>query len=130
VACLILREQGLYLYHVQWVQALQPNDYIRRQEFCEWVIQKCVGQPNFLRSFLVTTRICSNTNPGRCTKFCKGDNLHRRTQACIRNHEIFLIVRTLLFSYGFCFDFSFHLVFTLNPSRFCDFVYLKWFLAI
>jgi hypothetical protein len=36
------------------VQALQPNDYIRWQEFCEWVIQKCGDQPDFLRKVLFT----------------------------------------------------------------------------
>jgi hypothetical protein len=46
--------QGLHPYHVQRVQALQPNDYIRRQEFCEWLIQKCVNPPHFLRIVLFT----------------------------------------------------------------------------
>jgi hypothetical protein len=49
VVCRTLREQGLHPYHVQRVQALQPNDYIRRKEFCEWAIQKCVDQPDLLR---------------------------------------------------------------------------------
>jgi hypothetical protein len=35
VVCRTLKQQGLHPYHVQRVQALQPNDYIRRQEFCE-----------------------------------------------------------------------------------------------
>jgi hypothetical protein len=47
--CRNLREQGLHPYHVQRVQALQPNDYIRRKEFSEWAIQKCVDQPDLLR---------------------------------------------------------------------------------
>jgi hypothetical protein len=37
--------QEFHPYHVQRVQALQPNYCIRRQELCEWVIQKCVDQP-------------------------------------------------------------------------------------
>jgi hypothetical protein len=49
VVCRALKAQGLHRYHVQRVQALQPNDYIRRQEFCEWAIQKCVDQPDFLQ---------------------------------------------------------------------------------
>jgi hypothetical protein len=75
--------QGLHPYHVQRVQALQPNDYIRRQEFCEWVIQKCVNPLHFLRIVLFTdeagfthndvlaTTPIFNTNPGRYSKFCK-----------------------------------------------------------
>jgi hypothetical protein len=35
VVCRTLKEQGLHPYHVQRMQALQPNDCIRRQEFCE-----------------------------------------------------------------------------------------------
>jgi hypothetical protein len=34
---------------------------------------------------------------------------------------------TVLFSYGFCFDFSFHLVFTLNLTRFCGCVFKVFF---
>jgi hypothetical protein len=52
--CRTLKEQGLHPYHVQRVQAWQPNDCIRRQEFCEWAIQKCVDQPDFLRMVLFT----------------------------------------------------------------------------
>ncbi|KAJ3637264.1 hypothetical protein MTP99_000737 [Tenebrio molitor] len=43
--------------------------------FCQWTIQKCVDQPDFLRIVLLTeflTPIFSSTNPGRCNKFCKG----------------------------------------------------------
>jgi hypothetical protein len=54
VVCRTLKEQGLHPYHVQRLQTLQPNDYIRRQEFCEWVLQKCVDQPDFLRIVLFT----------------------------------------------------------------------------
>jgi hypothetical protein len=42
------------IYHVQRVQALQSNDYIRRQEVWEWVIQMCVDQPDFLQIILFT----------------------------------------------------------------------------
>ncbi|CAH1379733.1 unnamed protein product [Tenebrio molitor] len=34
-ACPTLNEQGLYPYHVQREQVLQPNDCIRQQEFWE-----------------------------------------------------------------------------------------------
>lgn len=49
-----LNEQGLHPYHVQKVQALQPGDELRRQQFCGWLIQKCAEEPNFLRSILFT----------------------------------------------------------------------------
>ncbi|CAH1374333.1 unnamed protein product [Tenebrio molitor] len=52
--CRILKEQGWHPYHVQWVQALQPNNYIRRTKFCEWVIHMYVDQPDFLRIILFT----------------------------------------------------------------------------
>jgi hypothetical protein len=48
-------------------------------------------------------------------------------------HVVIVLVSTLgvLFSYGFCFDFSFHLVFTLiYLTRFCGSLYLKCFSAI
>jgi hypothetical protein len=46
-------------------------------------------------------------------------------------YSIFLqsTVRYVLYSYGFCFDFFFHLVFTLNLHVFVA-VYLKCFSAI
>ncbi|KAJ8954712.1 hypothetical protein NQ318_011405 [Aromia moschata] len=49
-----LREQGLYPYHVQKVQALQPGDEFQRMQFCEWLLEKCNNQPNFLRYVLFT----------------------------------------------------------------------------
>jgi hypothetical protein len=30
------------------IAANNQTNYIRQQEFCEWAIQKCVDQPNFL----------------------------------------------------------------------------------
>lgn len=32
-----LHEQGLHPYHVQRVQHLQPEDYVRRMQFCNWI---------------------------------------------------------------------------------------------
>jgi hypothetical protein len=72
-------EQGLHPYHVQRVQALQPNDCIRRQEFCDWVIQMCIDQPDFLRIILLTEFLIRDD----AASFERvRDNLHRRTQAC------------------------------------------------
>jgi hypothetical protein len=97
----LLKKQGLHPYHVQRVQALQPKDYIRQEEFCEWVIQKCVDQPDFLRIVLFTdeagftrngvlnshnTHIQQHIRDYTANFARVRDNLHRRAQACIRNH--------------------------------------------
>jgi hypothetical protein len=47
-----LREQGLHLFHVQRVQALQPGDSARRMACCQWILQKIDEAPNFLRQLL------------------------------------------------------------------------------
>lgn len=49
-----LRDDGLYPYHVQKVQALVPGDAERRVEFCEWLQQKCAQIPDFLKLVLFT----------------------------------------------------------------------------
>lgn len=49
-----LKEQGLHPYHIQKVQALYPGDEEKRVEFCEWMIQKCVDIPDFLKILLYT----------------------------------------------------------------------------
>lgn len=43
-----LHEQGLYPYHVQRVQHLQPGDYAKRMEFCEWIINNRHLVPHIL----------------------------------------------------------------------------------
>jgi hypothetical protein len=78
VVCRVLKAQGLHRYHVQRVQALQPNDYIRWQEFCEWAIQKCLDQPDFLQIVLFA-------DEASFTRI--RDNLDRRAHAYIRNHD-------------------------------------------
>ena len=49
-----LKEQLLYPYHVQRVQALTPTDFAPRQNFCEWFLQKINGDANFLSRILAT----------------------------------------------------------------------------
>jgi hypothetical protein len=82
---------------------------IRRQEFCEWVIQQCVDQPDFLRilffamkrvlhvtEFLTaTTPIFSSTNPGRRCKFCKGSG----QSTYIEGHRRVLEITTNILKY-------------------------------
>jgi hypothetical protein len=50
----VLREQLLYPYHLQRVQALTASDYPARLQFCQWLLQRCIVQPPFLSSILFT----------------------------------------------------------------------------
>lgn len=43
----LLREQQLYPYHLQRVQALSPADYPARLMYCQWFLQQCGVNPNF-----------------------------------------------------------------------------------
>ncbi|CAH1964393.1 unnamed protein product [Acanthoscelides obtectus] len=49
-----LREEGLYPFHVQRVQALQPDDFPARVRFCEWLLHQHDNNPDFLKYILVT----------------------------------------------------------------------------
>ncbi|CAH1966697.1 unnamed protein product [Acanthoscelides obtectus] len=49
-----LREEGLYPFHVQRVQALQPDDFPARVRFCEWLVHQHDNNPDFLKCILVT----------------------------------------------------------------------------
>lgn len=48
-----LRENQLHPFHVQRVQALQPQDHPRRVQFCEWLLQQHENDQNFTRKILV-----------------------------------------------------------------------------
>lgn len=50
----ILKEQQLHPYHVQKVQALLPEDYPRRVEFCQTLVEKCENDNNFVKNILFT----------------------------------------------------------------------------
>ena len=50
----ILREQQLYPYHVQRVQALGENDFQPRVAFSQWILTKCGEDPQFLCNILFT----------------------------------------------------------------------------
>jgi hypothetical protein len=83
----------------------------------------CVDQPDFMRIVLLTeflTPIFISANPGTMQQVLQGFGTiyiegHRRVLLEITT-DIFNIVPN---NCGFCFDFSFHLVFTLNVTRFC-----------
>lgn len=50
----ILKEQQLYPYHIQRVQALLPRDFPDRVGFCQWYLQKVAENPNFDKQILFT----------------------------------------------------------------------------
>ncbi|CAH2011645.1 unnamed protein product [Acanthoscelides obtectus] len=52
--CQTLCEEGLYPFHVQRVQALQPDDFPARVRFCEWLLHQHDNNPDFLKCILVT----------------------------------------------------------------------------
>lgn len=54
----VLHEQLLYPFHVQKVQALNPNDYPRRYEFCQWVINQLAVNPALSSTILYTDEAC------------------------------------------------------------------------
>jgi hypothetical protein len=89
------------------------------------VIQMCVHQSDFMRIVLLTeflTPIFISAKPGRCSKFCKGSR--QSTSTDVLN----IVSNNCKYgSCGFCFDFSFHWVFTLNLTRFCGCVFKVFF---
>jgi hypothetical protein len=50
----ILREQQLYPYHIQRVQALLPRDFPQRLTFCRWILQKIAQNPQYIAEVLFT----------------------------------------------------------------------------
>lgn len=50
----ILRDQLLYPYHIQRVQALMPRDFQPRVEFGQWLRRKVARNPQFLSHILFT----------------------------------------------------------------------------
>jgi hypothetical protein len=82
----------------------------------------CVDQPDFMRIVLLTeflTPIFISANPGTIQQVLQGFGTiyiegHRRVLEITTD-----ILNIVSNNCGFCFDFSFHLVFTLNFTRFC-----------
>lgn len=50
----ILRDQQLYPFHIQRVQALLPRDFPQRVAYCNWVSEKRAVFPEFLSQILFT----------------------------------------------------------------------------
>lgn len=50
----ILKEQQLYPFHIQRVQALLPRDFLPRLVFCQWIVHVTAQNPNFLNGVLFT----------------------------------------------------------------------------
>lgn len=59
----VLKEAGLYPFHIQKVQELLPGDRKKRRKFCRWLIAKCRRDPNFLRRVMWTDE-CKFTRLG------------------------------------------------------------------
>ena len=78
----ILRENMLYPYHIQRVQALLPTDFPPRIEFCQWLLQKMVEIPQLLMLILFTDEASFSRNAIR--------NYHNNHLWCDENpHAIF-----------------------------------------
>lgn len=58
----ILREQQLYPYHIQRVQALLPRDFPQRVALCTWIQNKLVINPRFLSQVLFTDEASFSRN--------------------------------------------------------------------
>jgi len=52
----MLHEKLLYPYHIQRTQALTPSDYQTKIEFSQWLLVKCVSNPNFVACILFTDK--------------------------------------------------------------------------
>uniref|UniRef100_A0A6P7GMR5 Uncharacterized protein LOC114344564 n=1 Tax=Diabrotica virgifera virgifera TaxID=50390 RepID=A0A6P7GMR5_DIAVI len=50
----VLKEQQLYPYHIQRVQALLPRDFPQRARFCEWLTHEMRQNPQFLNNVFFT----------------------------------------------------------------------------
>jgi hypothetical protein len=58
----ILHKNLLYPYHIQRVQSLTQEDYPRRQNFCEWLLQENDQNPMFVSKMLMTDECCFTRN--------------------------------------------------------------------
>ena len=58
----ILRDQQLYPYHMQRVQALLPRDLPLRLAFSNWLRGKIIRNPGFLSRILFTDEACFSRN--------------------------------------------------------------------
>jgi Helix-turn-helix domain (DUF4817) len=50
----ILKDYSLYPYHIQRVQALLPQDFLNRVNFCNWFQENSLRVPNFSKIILFT----------------------------------------------------------------------------
>lgn len=58
----ILRENQLYPFHIQRVQALLPADFLQRIVYCTWLLHQQVASPRFLSCILFTDEACFSRN--------------------------------------------------------------------
>lgn len=57
-----IREAQAHPYHIQRVQALSPQDFPIRLEFCEWLLAKHRRNPTFTKDILVCDESCFTRN--------------------------------------------------------------------
>lgn len=86
----ILRDQQLYPYHIQRVQALLPRDFPQRVAYCNWVSEQRAVFPEFLSQILFTDE----------AKFSRNaiTNYHNNHTWCEENPHV---VREQHFQYEF-----------------------------
>nr|CAH7725504.1 unnamed protein product [Callosobruchus chinensis] len=76
----MLRHQQLYPYHMQRVQALIPRDLPLRVDFCNWLRNQILRNPNFLsHQVLFTDEACFSRNAiinFHNNHVCSEDNPH------------------------------------------------------
>jgi len=58
----VLKEQGLYPYSRQKVQALGPDDFQPRLLFCRWLLRRCNLRRHFEKFVLFTDEACFTRN--------------------------------------------------------------------
>lgn len=58
----ILKDEQLYPYHIQRVQALLPRDLPLCVDFCNWLRDETVRNPSFLSRILFTEEACFSRN--------------------------------------------------------------------
>lgn len=58
----ILRDNKFHPYHIQLLQELEGNDFERRIQFCEWVLNKVEEQPHFFDYVLFADEATFHSN--------------------------------------------------------------------
>jgi hypothetical protein len=76
----ILHEDRLYPYHLHRVQGLKPEDLSRRVTFCQWCLEQCVRNPQFLWSYCSPMRQCLHRMEFLVSITCVSGHMQIHTQ--------------------------------------------------